>query len=303
MIRIHVNRDRQNLGQFSPEEVAAGLVSGRFLPTDLAWREGMETWQPLATFADLPPVGEAIPPTLAPGSAEVFAESAAAEAEVFPWENRDKRGIFSALMATLTGALTQPSASFRALPAAPSLLAAYAFYLLMAIPSFAIYSAESLFFINYAIEALSTNPEIGANPETRRAFAMFKEVGTISLVVWFGFLTLVIVPCIPFVAAGAYHLLLLLFGGARESFLKSFAVTAYVFGATSPMIILPCCGPFAMIIWGLIAASAGLAAAHRTDTWRSALAVLIPFVFCCGSYFALNMLSTISHLPTSVTQP
>lgn len=56
---IFLNRDRESLGQFTAQEVANGLESGRFLPTDLAWREGMETWQPLATFQDLPPANPA----------------------------------------------------------------------------------------------------------------------------------------------------------------------------------------------------------------------------------------------------
>jgi hypothetical protein len=68
MSRIHLNRDRQSLGQFTPEEVAEGLRSGRFLPTDLAWREGMETWQPLSTVTDLPEPDEVQSPTLAPGT-------------------------------------------------------------------------------------------------------------------------------------------------------------------------------------------------------------------------------------------
>ena len=236
-------------------------------------------------------------------SSTARAESAAASTEVFPWENREKLGVFAALSATISAALGKPSAGFRDLSATPSLVSFYAFYLLLAVPAFVIYSAESLFFIRYAVEALAANPEIAANPETQRALAPLKEFGMISMVIWFGFLTLLVVPGIPFVAAGVYHLLLMLFGGARESFLKSFAVTCCVFGATSPLIIMPCCGPFAMVIWGLISASAGLAVAHRTDSWRAALAVLVPFVFCCGSYMLLNMMSVMQSMPGAIAHP
>jgi hypothetical protein len=55
MAMIHINRDRESIGKFNDQDVADGLKSGRFLPTDLAWREPMESWQPLATFTDLPP--------------------------------------------------------------------------------------------------------------------------------------------------------------------------------------------------------------------------------------------------------
>jgi len=54
MAMIHINRNRENIGKFHEQEVADGLKSGRFLPTDLAWREPMTTWEPLSTFTDLP---------------------------------------------------------------------------------------------------------------------------------------------------------------------------------------------------------------------------------------------------------
>ena len=55
MAMIHINRDRENIGKFNDQDVADGLKSGRFLPTDLAWREPMTSWEPLSTFTDLPP--------------------------------------------------------------------------------------------------------------------------------------------------------------------------------------------------------------------------------------------------------
>jgi hypothetical protein len=54
MAMIHINRNRENIGKFDEQEVADGLSSGRFLPTDLAWREPMTSWEPLSTFTDLP---------------------------------------------------------------------------------------------------------------------------------------------------------------------------------------------------------------------------------------------------------
>ncbi|MFA7343659.1 MAG: GYF domain-containing protein [Terrimicrobiaceae bacterium] len=61
MAMIFVNRDRQSLGQFTEQEVSNGLDSGQFLPTDLAWQEGMENWQPISSFTGLPPPGAATP--------------------------------------------------------------------------------------------------------------------------------------------------------------------------------------------------------------------------------------------------
>ena len=61
MAMIFVNRDRQSLGQFTDQEISNGLQSGQFLPTDLGWQEGMENWQPLSAFTNLPAPGAALP--------------------------------------------------------------------------------------------------------------------------------------------------------------------------------------------------------------------------------------------------
>lgn len=290
MSKLHLNRDRQSLGQFSPEQVAEGLASGRFRPTDLAWREGLETWRPLADFHDLP-VAEAEPP---PIPAELPDAGPA-----FPWDRRAETGFWSALGETLFQSLGRPATTFRRLAPAPPTGAPYAFYLLLAMTAFAIYSAEILTLVNYSAGAIAANPELGRNPETARALALLKEHG----VAWFAFLLLVMVPCLPFVAAGVFHLLLLLLAGAHESFLRTFAVTCYVFGAVSPLIILPCCGPLAMVGWALAALALGLAAAQRTEPWRAALAVGVPFVFCCGSYLALSLAANLGGLSGTVAVP
>lgn len=56
---IFVNRDRESLGQFTEQEASNALNSGKLLPGDLAWQEGMDSWQPLSTFENLPPPGAA----------------------------------------------------------------------------------------------------------------------------------------------------------------------------------------------------------------------------------------------------
>ena len=61
MAMIFVNRDSQDLGQFTEQEISDGLQSGRFFPADLGWQEGMENWQPLSTFTNLPAPGSASP--------------------------------------------------------------------------------------------------------------------------------------------------------------------------------------------------------------------------------------------------
>jgi len=54
---IFVNRDGKSHGQLTEQELSNGIASGEILPTDLAWRDGMETWQAVSTFEDLPAPG------------------------------------------------------------------------------------------------------------------------------------------------------------------------------------------------------------------------------------------------------
>ena len=43
-----VSRDGKQFGPYSDEEFVAYVKSGQILPDDLAWKEGMEQWQPVA---------------------------------------------------------------------------------------------------------------------------------------------------------------------------------------------------------------------------------------------------------------
>ena len=62
MAMIHVNRGATSLGAFPEEEVREGLKTGRFVPTDLGWREGMESWKALSQFPDLGGEAATAPP-------------------------------------------------------------------------------------------------------------------------------------------------------------------------------------------------------------------------------------------------
>lgn len=46
-MQYHVGRDGHQFGMFTEEEIGQGLQSGRFLTSDLVWREGMPQWKPL----------------------------------------------------------------------------------------------------------------------------------------------------------------------------------------------------------------------------------------------------------------
>lgn len=63
---IHVSRDGQQFGPYTPEDAQAYLNNGSLLPTDLGWVEGAANWVPLP---DLVAQAMSAPPTAMPGIA------------------------------------------------------------------------------------------------------------------------------------------------------------------------------------------------------------------------------------------
>src|SRR5205807_6333500 len=106
MAMIHVNRGATSLGAFPEEQVREGIRSGRFLSTDLGWKEGMANWQPLSQFAEFaedlkaatpsaPTPSPQAPTPTTPTPAIVSGSTSAARGGL-PWEHRDTLGFVSA---------------------------------------------------------------------------------------------------------------------------------------------------------------------------------------------------------------
>src|SRR5467141_3892678 len=123
MAMIHVNRGATSLGVFPEEQVREGIRSGRFLPNDLGWREGMASWQPLSQFTEFAddiaaaPAAGAPPPQTptAPAMIAPSAGSTSAPRSGLPWDERRSKGLFSAFIETLQMVLTRPSEAFTAM--------------------------------------------------------------------------------------------------------------------------------------------------------------------------------------------
>jgi hypothetical protein len=98
-MQIHVARNSAQLGVFAPEDIIAGLSSGRFHASDLAWRDGMPTWTPLGDWPEFRAAG--VPAS--PGAA--IAEAPAAS--MIPWEQGKSLGSF---FATVKLATVNPAA-------------------------------------------------------------------------------------------------------------------------------------------------------------------------------------------------
>jgi hypothetical protein len=268
MSRIHLNRDRQSLGQFTPEEVAEGLRSGRFLPTDLAWREGMETWQPLSTFTDLPEPDEVQSPTLAPGTPI----SEIAKAPLSPAWERTEGTLPGRAFETIRDVLGSPQNAFAGMPLTGGFSRPLAFLLVVG-------TLCSIVAIVYRVVFQQMMPHQEMPAHITPGVMVSIYVGLAILMPFF-------ITLGSFLSGGLMHLSLMLVGASPKSFEATYRVVCYVNGATSVMLLLPFCGGLIQGVWNIYALTIGFREVHGTTTGKAVVAVLLPMAVCCGLVFA-----------------
>jgi hypothetical protein len=274
MNRIHIARNRQALGQFSPEEVAEGLASGEFLPTDLAWREPMATWKPLSEFTDLPPITRPLaPPVLAPPSEEL-------EMPIEPaWERRKQLGVFSALVETVRQVLATPVATFKAMKREGGQATPLFFYLL--VTTFATWAAMA-----YQLTVIMMNPEAMLGP-------LAKSLNTASLI-GIQVVSMALAPLllilVAYCAAGIFHLVFQLLGSSQP-FEVSFRAYCYAVAPASVFRLLPICGDFLFFIAALVLLVFSFRETLRIDGTKATIGVILPSLLCCGFIWAAGALT------------
>ncbi len=257
---IHVNRGATSLGVFPEEQVREGIRAGRFLPSDLGWREGMASWQPLSQFTDFAgdiaagPAASAPPPQQTPTAPAMIAPTAgttSAPRSGLPWDERHSKGLFSAFIETLQMVLSRPSDAFTAMRR----------------------EGESL--------------GIFANRPNPLAHVIGTSIGGVILIIFVP----VLVAIGAFINAAILHVCLMIVGGAKQPFETTFRVICFASGSVFPLMVVPLCGGLIAGIWDIVLRCIGLARAHETDTGRAVLAVLLPvIVCCCGGLLCVMML-------------
>jgi hypothetical protein len=280
---IHINRNRENLGKFTDQEVADGLKSGRFLPTDLAWQEPMPTWQPLSTFTDLPePSSEEsvqIPVHGLPSESTENIEPA--------WERASGLSLGAAIE-TVRQVFSNPKTTFQNLPPTGGLGRPLFFYTLVGWIS----GGTAIF---YQLVAASINPEMFLGEAAKGLTQGTIVAAGIAVVL---FLPLFLIAG-AFIWAAMVHLFLMITGASRHGFEATFRALAYSSGATSMLQLVPLCGgylyPVAHLVYGVIA----LKEVHRTDLWRVVLSMVLMMLLCCGAFvgIAVGIAALAGQLP------
>src|SRR5215510_7787572 len=274
MAMIHVNRGATSLGAFPEEEVREGLRSGRFVSTDIGWREGMASWQPLSQFPEL---GAAAPGAPPPQAGAIAIPEATAPRTGLPWEHRQERGFFNAFVETLVMVLTKPSEAFTVMKREGGLGEP----LIYALIGGCVGGIVSVLF-SLGLQSMSffanRHDTFTAMAGTGAGFAGFIVLVPLFVVVGL------------FIGSAIVHFCLMLVGGANRPFETTFRVVAFSQGSAGPLQIIPICGGLISGVCGLVCNCIGLARAHETDTGRAVLAVFLPLIVCCGGVILIAFL-------------
>jgi hypothetical protein len=283
-MKIWINRAGQNLGTFTLEEVQRGLNQGLYVPTDLAWQEGMESWKPLAEFAGLQMPQQGQPTQIAPitpSSPEappplgIQALVTTAGTEDGPaWERRKELGLFKALVQTWKEVLFNPTVSFPRMKTTGGYAAPFLFNLTMVVIYAFFTTIYQLLLSGVFAAAGSAQHDSNSLSGLGAGLPPLLNVGVM----------IVVVPLLlgfTFLNAGITHLCLSLFKGTSKSFEATYRVICYSY-STWVFALVPCAGGIVSGIWWVVCTIIGLSKVHRTEGWRAAVAVLLPVFVCMG---------------------
>jgi hypothetical protein len=275
MATFHINRGGTNLGTFSEDEVRDGLRSGKFFGTDLGWREGMATWEPLAQISEFAQETGAAPssqPQFAGGP--ITPQVTITPRSGLPWDERQQRGLLRAFFDTMVMVLTKPAEAFTAMKREGGFGEPLIYAVIGGSVGYVIY---------FLFQFLLSSARLLGSHENPMMHAIGGGIGSLFLIIC---APLLIAICI-FLLSGILHLFLMIVGGAKQPFETTFRVVCFASGSADPLLVIPICGGLIGGIWKIVLCCIGLARGHETDTGRAVLAVVLPLIVCCGGIIGL----------------
>jgi len=276
-MQIHVARSSAQLGIFAPEEIIAGLQSGRFVASDLAWRDGMAAWTPLGDWSEFRGVG--VPPA-SPSARSAFGAKDESSPAMPSWERGASVGNF---IATIKEVALDPVRTFANLRdggyARPI---SFTYWSLL--PAWL--CGSILYGALFGFMAMAAKAQARGNDPF---MSWINGVGPLmaalvisgALAVFFLF-----VPLFNFIGAAFTHVLLLPWKPAG-SFAQTYRANAYAYGAFMPFVFIPCVN-YVVMPWQLVAAIIAHSQVHRIEWWKVVISiVVIPCCCVCGLYALL----------------
>ena len=268
MPMIHVARDGAKLGEFTLEQIRAGLETGQFRPSDLGWQSGMADWRPLSEFVGAAAPGAAgATPSMPLAAAGVSAASAGTG---LPWEHRVQLGFVKAWFDTVSLLITKPSEAFTIMRPEGGLVDPLVFGLIGGCAGGIVsLLCQGLF---------QSIPGFAARNEALDFFG----VGLWAIIIIYAVLMPILVTVGLFIGAGILHLCLMMVGGANRSFETTFRVACFTAGAANLFSMIPICGGIIALVYHIVLECIGLSRAHQTTTGKALLAIFLPMIVCCG---------------------
>lgn len=180
-----------------------------------------------------------------------------------PWENREQRGVFMALLFTWRLAMLFPTLFFSRLKADQPVKGLVLFGWICMTIGYVFWGSYRLLFLPLLVESAQKTSE---------------AVNELDL----HFLALAVIIAAPLLSllsiylnAALYQAVLQLLGVTKPGFRGSLRVSVY---ACAPMLLLllPFFGDFLAFIWSMILSVIGIAQVHRVNNTRAMLVVLLP---------------------------
>ncbi|HEX4640027.1 MAG TPA: YIP1 family protein [Chthoniobacterales bacterium] len=260
---IHVARDGAKLGEFTLEQIQAGLASGQFRATDLGWQTGMTDWRPLSEFV------AATAAAAAQSAAPLAVAGPAVPGTGLPWERRRELGFVKAWFDTVSLLITKPSEAFTMMRPEGGLGDPLVFGLIGGCAG----SIVSILFQG----VFQSLPGFGSRNTMFDVFGL----GPWGFLLIYAALSPILVVMGLFIGSAVLHLCLMLVGGANRSFETTFRVACFTTGAANLFSMIPMCGGIITAVYNIVLECIGLSRAHQTTTGKALMAIFLPLIVCC----------------------
>jgi len=201
------------------------------------------------------------------------------------WDLESRGRWFEAFFDVVKAAATDPIRFFERVAAGRGWLRPWALALIISALVFMVSAAYQMGF-----QALAAGSELGgiADPVESLAFLTVFPISA-GVLAALGVIGVPIGTTVALIVqAGIFHLCLMLLGAAKREFVATFRVSCYCMIPQLAQFVPIMGGPIAWM-WQTALAIIGLKVVHRTSYGRSAVAVFLPMLLCCGGIMLIGI--------------
>jgi hypothetical protein len=254
------------------------ISAGKFCPFCGAPLSGASL-SPEATPPSFGEVGPSVPETTpanalgASTPAQEFAVPGAVPSSYVHWEDRQRLGFLPAFSQTWSDSVFRPAEFFRRAPKTGNLGSALLYAILVVTTG----GLLSIFW-QYLFWDTFSNWQDLEN-------IIGQEISRDILGTWALLLPIFAIISI-FITSFIFHVCLMIIGSSRNGYEATLRGLCYSYGPYL-FVIVPFCGGVIAGVWTFVLMIIGWREMHESTTGRVVLAVLLPFILCCGAILML----------------